>query len=162
MKKYFFGFLFIVSLSLLQPANSEAGKKADPLPQKAKPIPVFIPLDTGIQSVNLPIVEQRDFVGSGLFSNHAAWFSIPKHIEITGDPKLVFYLSHSNILAPTSTLTVWFNDQPIHSMNLMPENAGKNPHEVTIPLNVLKPDLNSVEFRFFYDLKCDAALPRSG
>jgi len=116
---------------------------------EAKPIPLFVPVEAGIQSVKLPVVEQRDFVGSGLFSNHTAWLAIPKHIDLMGNPKLVFYLSHSNILSKTSTVTVWFNEQPIYSMNLVPETAAKAPHEIEIPQNLLKEDLNSLEFRFF-------------
>ncbi|MBI4971206.1 MAG: cellulose biosynthesis cyclic di-GMP-binding regulatory protein BcsB [Candidatus Omnitrophica bacterium] len=105
---------------------------------------------TGVpRTINLSITGDQDYVGKGLFNEHTGWILIPKDIQIIGDPKLVFYLSYSNTLSPTSTLTVSMNDQPLYSMNMLKDKSRKKPVEVIVPRSVLKGGQNSISFQFY-------------
>jgi len=101
------------------------------------------------RTIDINIIENKDYVGTGLFNQQTSWFLIPRNVEITEDAALTYSISHSNILSPTSTVTILVNEQPIKSMNLLPESSEKGEHSLIIPRSLLKSGYNAIQFRFY-------------
>ncbi len=143
-----FVLIFFVSTILL-PMEVQAKKNEGPVKGVVEGSKVLLQTADIPRDINLKILEGKDYVGTGLFNQFTAWFLVPRNVEITQNLRLIYLMSHSNILAPTSTVTVLVNEQPIHSMNLLPENSEIQPHELSIPQSLLKSGYNSIQFRFY-------------
>ncbi len=146
MKKNILFFFLLTFFILMQSHGAEAKKKPEKTSSSDGPEQTLFP---GAQKVRLPLITGQDFVGNGLFSTYETWLDIPKHVEVNGDAKLVLYLSHSSTLDSSSTVTAWFNEQPIQSMNLDKDNASKDAHEISIPQHLIKSGANALQFRIF-------------
>ncbi len=136
------GLVFLVAGAAPPQKDSPGKQKEDELLKAFKA--------TGVpRTINLSLTGDQDYIGKGLFNTYTGWILIPKDIQIVGDPKLVFYLSYSNTLSPTSTVTVSINDQPLYSMNMLKDKPQKKPIEVMVPRSVLKAGQNSIGFQFY-------------
>lgn len=132
-------YLFSLFVPVLDAKDSKDKKQQSFLP----------PIAGNVQTINIPVVPDKNFIGIGISEEHTAWLTIPRNIELVGSLKLVYFLSHSNTLAPNSTATILFNDEPLQSFNLTNENAKKTAYEVDIPFRLIRKGANALTFRFY-------------
>ncbi len=132
----------------------ETVRKTEEQATAAVPIPTLtqstaVPLDPTLRSARLPVLEKDNYVGIGLYSQHTFWFDVTPNVEIVGPLKLVYSLSHSTTLASESSLTILFNDEPLESIRLLPQNTDKETSARTIDSKRLRPGANSLKFRVY-------------